>query len=98
MAINIKAESDKLAKLLETAYKNEIKKQKLIDTGDLLRTFKVSVNLKSKKQVFKISANEYFVYLDEEYDITKNVLRSSEYKRFEKGVEDLYLEVLTDSL
>jgi len=93
--MKLQKEYSKLAKILEDAYKKEIKKEKLVDTGDLLKTFKVEVDLSGKK-AFKIIANDYFVYLDAEYDITNKVLKSSSYRLFEKGLEELYFKILTD--
>jgi len=60
MALNKKREFNKIARTIEDLYRKEIKKQKLIDTGSLLRSIKVTIKETSTGLTFTISANDYF--------------------------------------
>jgi len=96
--MNLDKEYRRLGKILRDAYKAEIRRQDLIDTGFLVNTFNIIVDLKNESSWFTIDAADYFKYLDEPYSITKNVLNSREYKRFETELVKLYNKIITKEL
>lgn len=70
MTINVPREVEELIK-------KRITQLKLVDTGDLLKSIKVTY---INGQI-NINALEYFKYLDKRYDIMGYVIKSSEFQK-----------------
>ena len=70
MTINVPREVEELIK-------KRITQLKLVDTGDLLKSIKVTY---INGQI-NINALEYFKYLDKRYDIMGYVIKSTEFQR-----------------
>lgn len=65
-----------IEKKIEELIKKRIIDLKLIDTGNLLSSIKVSVN----EDGVTIMALEYYQYLDNRFNITNYVIESEEFK------------------
>lgn len=76
---------------ITSKYKQIIQKNNLIDTGRLLREIKAKIIfLNDVEFKINIESPEYFKYLDEEYNISKEV--------FEDNDVDDYLSKLIDEI
>lgn len=71
-----------IADKLENLIKAELKKQKLIKTGKLINSINVTVTSANGNLKFSVEAEDYYTYLDETHEITKNVLDSKEFIYF----------------
>ena len=69
----------KIAKKLEEMIKASIKEKGLVDTGKLYNSIKVTVDDKGN---YSIKAEDYFVFLNEKYDILKPITESKEFNDY----------------
>jgi hypothetical protein len=65
-------------KELERLIKKKIKDEGLVKTGKLLNSISVSY----KSGTFQVTAEDYYEYLDEEYQISESVVNSNEFISF----------------
>jgi hypothetical protein len=65
-------------KELERLIKKKIKDEGLVKTGKLLNSISVSY----KSGTFQVTAEDYYEYLDEEYNISESVVNSNEFISF----------------
>jgi hypothetical protein len=98
MAINVRGEYDRLANQLENIYKDEIKKKGLVDTGKLYDSIRVITEESQGQFHFKIEAMDYFKYVDERYNITKDIFNSSRYRDWLDSVTDIQINIILDGL
>jgi hypothetical protein len=79
---------------IEKEIKNRIQQLGLVKTGSLLNSISVTQN---NDGGYNINANDYFVYLDEEYDITNYVFSlQSVLDAIADDVEEQFLKDLGD--
>lgn len=74
---------DKIAKKIQDMLKQKIKEEGLVKTGTLLNSIKVYSN---GDGTFKIEGEDYFKYLDDEYNISSSVFNSSELASYMENV------------
>ena len=65
-------------KELERLIKKKIKDEGLVKTGKLLKSISVSY----KNGEFEVTAEDYYAYLDEEYNISEGAIYSNEFISF----------------
>lgn len=66
----------KVATLITSLLKAQIKKEGLYDTGRLYNSIKVDVLINSDGVSFEVLAEDYFEYLDNKYKLMDNVLKN----------------------
>lgn len=84
----IKKLSRRLAKLI----RDEITAKGLVDTGAMRSSVMAAVKLNKKGFEIELNAIEYYAYLDGDYNITRDALKSKAYKQLEKDIEKLFAE------
>ena len=84
--INLTKELSQISRDIEDTLKDIIQKEGLIDTGRLYNS--VSVTIKDNE--LEIETEDYYKYLDEKYQLTKQLENSSAFdnaiKRLEEGI------------
>lgn len=90
MAVNFKLEYERIASQLTRLFQDEIKKQGLVDSGDLLASVKWTVKETATGWELKMEAMDYFKYLDDRYKISDNVFNSSTYIQIQTQIGELY--------
>lgn len=81
---------------IEQMLKDKIKEEGLVKTGRLLNSIKVIADGNGS---FKIQAEDYFKYLDDEHNLSSSVFGSSELKNFiEKEMADQIEKQLADEI
>tara|TARA_R110000744_G_scaffold126526_3_gene232906 strand:+ start:4834 stop:5124 length:291 start_codon:yes stop_codon:yes gene_type:complete len=68
---------------------NEIRRQDLIDTGNLLRSIKTKVTNSRGKMKVDVTGIDYLKYVDGNFDILGKVKRGRAYKEVEKDFNEL---------
>lgn len=71
-------------------FKAEIKRQKLIKTGRMYATTICKLINKRDGLAFEVRSTEYFVFVDGNYKITKNVMKSQGWKTLQKQLIKAY--------
>jgi len=93
--MSVKSEIRKIAKKVTILYKKELQRKKLIDTGNLLRSFETNITIDRKLNLdISIKSMDYFQYLDEEYQVSEDVLNSKAYLK----IEDELITLITASM
>jgi hypothetical protein len=90
----LKRASDLLAKLI----KDELSRQKLIDSGNLIKSIKPRYTITSQGYKLSIEALDYFKYLDARYNIMKNVLSSAAFKEVNQLLVDAAVKQFTEDI
>lgn len=98
MAINIRGEYERLANQLEIIYKDEIKKKGLVETGKLYDSIRVITEESGGNFHFKLEAMDYFKYVDEKYNVTKDIFNSSRYRDWLNSVANIQVNIILDSI
>jgi hypothetical protein len=70
---------DKIANKIEDMIKESLQNHHLVKTGKLLHSIKVTVD---NKGTYSINAEDYFTFLDEKYNILKDIFASSELEKY----------------
>ena len=73
-------------KKMEALVKAEITRQKLVDSGQLLRSVKFKFELTPKGPMLVLEAESYFKFLDSDYGIMKNVYKTVDFKNIIKEI------------
>lgn len=74
---------DKIAKKIQDMLKQKIETEGLVKTGTLLNSIKVYSN---DNGTFRVEGEDYFKYLDDEYNISSSVFNSSELVSYMENV------------
>ena len=87
--------TDAFTKLL----RSEIRRKGLIDTGALFRSISTSIKYTANGISFEISGEDYFKYVDGNFNVTEDALDSNEFKnKITKLIEDALINVLIDKI
>jgi len=76
---------DKIAALITSLLKAQIKKEGLYNTGKLYNSIKVTTVITSNGVSFNIEAEDYFEFLDAKYKLMENVINN---KQLQTLIED----------
>ena len=98
MAANLDAEFRGVAQELTDLFKAEIRRQNLIDTGLMLATTRFEIVKSFGEYHFQLISTEYFEYVDNNFDVTHNVLNSQAYKQLLVRIGQLYAAVIVDEI
>lgn len=98
MAVNFKLEYDRIASQLTRLFQDELRRQGLVDTGTLLNSVKWTVKETSTGWDLQMEAMDYFTYLDDRYNISKNVFASSTYIQIQTQIGELYNSYIIEQL
>ena len=91
---SLRREKRKLERRIDTLWRKEIDIKDLIDTGALRRSFKTKITKRNKILSIDVQMMYYFQYLDNPYDVSKDLYASKEYKKIESDMIDLITEEL----
>lgn len=87
---------------LETTIVNLIKKdissKGLVDTGTLLNSITASVKIDNGNIKISVDGEDYFKYLDEEYNITNDIINSSGFSEVESKMEEAYFLFIEEEI
>ena len=78
--------------------REEITRQDLIDTGNMIRSIKTTAKVSSNNFTFSVEAVDYFKYIDGDYNIVSNVMKGGGYTLVEGLIQELYVDALENSL
>lgn len=73
-------------KRMEVLVKAEITRQKLVDSGQLLRSVKFRFKMTPEGPMLQLEAEDYFKFLDSDYGIMKNVYKTVDFKNIIKEI------------
>lgn len=96
MARNITSELNSIARDITKLITDELTRQKLVNTGKLNSSFKVSVVSVPTGYSISIESLDYFKYLDAEHGILDNVFSSASYARIQEQIADLFVSQILD--
>ncbi len=98
MAVNIEYEFKKIADDLTKLVQDELRRQKLIETGKLINSVKFIVTKTPTGYMISLDAVDYFKFVNEKYKVTENVFRSVAYTNIQERIKNLYSLVITEEL
>jgi len=88
--MNLDSEFTQIANELTRLFKDEIKRQGLIESGRLYNSIKFISKKTQYGYELVMTGVSYFKYIDEKYHISKNVYSSIEYKMVQKRIGKAY--------
>ena len=79
-----------ISRKLTGELKNQIRRQRHIDTGRMLRVTKVTATICSRGElVAKVFSTDYWKYVDGNFDILKNAMKTRKWKSYEKMFNEM---------
>ena len=93
---NYQSEFQRIADDLTNLFKDEIKRQGLVETGKLLNSIRFTAREKTGGWEIVMVAEDYFTFLDEKYHISRNVYASMGYQNTQKQIANVYNLMLLD--
>ena len=79
-----------ISRKLTGELKNQIRRQRHIDTGKMLRVTKVTATIGSRGElVAKVFSTDYWKYVDGNFDILKNAMKTRKWKSYEKMFNEM---------
>lgn len=90
MAVNFRLEYERIASQLTRLFQDELRRQGLVDSGALLNSIRWTVRQTPSGWDFQMESLDYFTYLDDRYNISKNVFASSQYNQIQTQIGELY--------
>jgi hypothetical protein len=94
MATNIQSDLSQAAMIMTQLVQAELKRQRLVDTGKLLNSIKFTAKKDSRGYHLTMTALDYFEYLNKDYNIINNVIKSPQFKQ----VQDLLAKALAQEI
>ena len=74
-----------ISRKLTGELKNQIRRQRHIDTGKMLRVTKVTATIGARGElVAKVFSTDYWKYVDGNFDILKNAMKTRKWKSYVK--------------
>ena len=101
MATKLKFNQRKISaieKEMTQLVKSIIRQKQLIRTGDLHNSIETKVYQKNNNLSIQISGMDYWKYLDQPYDLSKDVFSSQQFKRISFELNDIYVEALMKNI
>lgn len=89
---------EEAANIIENLIKDEISRQGLVESGALLDSVRCTYTINDGVINFSVTAEDYFEYLDERYNITSNALSNPEYERALTLIADATSLIIIDDL
>lgn len=81
---------------LNNLFKSELQRKKLVDTGKLLNSIDAKIDPNTLS--WTMSSENYWKYLDNEYNLTKDALNSPQYQSILLDFEELIADAIMDTL
>ena len=79
-----------ISRKLTGQLKNQIRRQRHIDTGKMLRVTKVTATVGARgEMIAKVFSTDYWKYVDGNFDILKNVMKTRKWKAIEKTFNEM---------
>lgn len=79
-----------ISRKLTGVVKTQIRKQRHVDTGKMLRVTKVIATIGARGElVAKIFSTDYWIYVDGNFDILNNAIKTRKWKEIEKEFNTL---------
>ena len=85
-----KKATDKLTSIIQSL----IKEKGLVDTGTLLNSISTKIVYNNDEISFEISGEDYFIYLDGEYSITADAMKSPAFNKVLEIIEEGLAEAI----
>lgn len=89
---------DKVAQAIENLIKKEIKRKGLIKSGKMLKSIEVKANISNNQFSFSVEAEDYFVEVDENNNILKDMQKTKEFNKIVGDIEELIFQSLQDNI
>lgn len=96
--MSIQQDLSKLEITLTKLYKDEIKRQDLIDTGLMLRTIEAKAKIVNSEIEITLSATDYFKFVDGNFDVTENVQKSNGWDKVIDIMESIVAQLIEKEL
>lgn len=93
-----KRELELAAKELTQLFRNELTRQKLVESGKLRDSINWVVITTPQGYILRMESLEYFKYLDDRFNISNNVFRSPAYDRVQEQIANAYNYIIIDEL
>ncbi len=84
--------------LIEELIKREIKNKGLVKTGKLLNSITVNIKQTSSGLSVEVEGEDYFEFLDDEHDITRDAFNSTTFSSIQEKLEEAYVELIKDKI
>lgn len=91
----IESDRRKLENLITIELQNKIKQEDLVDTGSLLDSIKAEVTFTQDGLNVDIIAEDYYKYLDEEYNLTESIIDSKIVSDF---MEEIFGQIIIEMM
>jgi len=79
-----------ISRKLTGELKNQIRRQRHIDTGKMLRVTKVTATIGARGElVAKVFSTDYWKYVDGNFNILKNAMKTRKWKSYEKMFNEM---------
>lgn len=92
--MSIESDYNTIAQDMTNLLKDELVRQKLVNTGKLLNSIRFTATKTSTGYKFSLFAEDYFSYLDNEYHLLDNMFKSSGYQLIEERLTTIVVNSL----
>lgn len=96
--MDLNSEFQSIANDLTTLFQNIIKAKGLVDTGRLLNSVKWVVNKQGENYKLSMISEDYYIYLDKDYGITKAAFATTEYQNIKERIGKIYAMMITSDV
>ncbi len=93
-----KRELELAANELTRLFRDELTRQKLVESGKLRDSIQWTVIQTPQGYKLQMSALDYFQFLDNRYNISNNVFASVQYNRVQEQIANAYNYIIIDDL
>lgn len=83
-----KGEQTKITNAFTKLIQNELRSKGLVDSGKLVKSISTKLITTNGNYSFKISGEDYFKYLDDEYNVTEDAMKSNDFNKIIEMLED----------
>ncbi len=88
------SDETKITNAFTKLIQNELKKKELVDTGKLVKSISTKIKYTNSGISFEVSGEDYFKYLDDEYNVTEDALKSSGFDKIIELIEEAFVKVI----
>jgi hypothetical protein len=88
--MDLNSEFESIANDLTNLFRNTIKAKGLIESGRLINSVKWVVIKQGDNYKLSMVSEDYYKYLDKDYNITKDAFNTTEYSRIKERIGTIY--------
>lgn len=96
--MDLNSEFESIAQELNQLWKKIITDKGLVDTGRLLNSINWVVNKEGNNYKLSMISEDYYKYLDKEYNITRDAFATAEYRRIKDRIAKVYSIMITSDI